>query len=176
MVQGVNYPTNMLYYAAMKAVAELYDDLALKTKAEKIKLKINEQSFDGKFFMDRAFRTPDGIFAIPESTEVCQYYAFFCGIATPETHPELFETLINQFGPNRDMMRIYPEVHKAAPFIGNYLRLEILKNYGYDSVVLENIKDYFYYMALRTGTLWEKAETTSSCNHGFASCVLYWML
>ena len=176
MVQGVNYPTNMLYYAAMKAVAELYDDLALKTKAEKIKLKINEQSFDGKFFMDRAFRTPDGIFAIPESTEVCQYYAFFCDIATPETHPELFETLINQFGPNRDMMRIYPEVHKAAPFIGNYLRLEILKNYGYDSVVLENIKDYFYYMALRTGTLWEKAETTSSCNHGFASCVLYWML
>ena len=176
MVQGVNYPTNMLYYAAMKAVAELYDDLVLKTKAEKIKLKINEQSFDGKFFMDRAFRTPDGIFAIPESTEVCQYYAFFCGIATPETHPELFETLINQFGPNRDIMKVYPEVHKAAPFIGNYLRLEILKNYGYDSVVLENIKDFFYYMALRTGTLWEKAETTSSCNHGFASCVLYWML
>lgn len=176
MVQGVNYPTNMLYYAAMKATAELYDDSALKEKAEIIKKIISEQSFDGGFFLDRAYRTPDGIFPIPESTEVCQYYAFFCGIATPESHPELFDTLLNEFGPNRDVMRVFPEVHKAAPFIGNYLRLEILKNYGYDSMVLENIKDYFYYMAVRTGTLWEKAETTSSCNHGFASCVLYWMI
>ncbi len=176
MVQGVNYPTNMLYYAAMKATAELYDDSALKEKAEIIKNIIGEQSFDGEFFLDRAYRTPDGIFPIPESTEVCQYYAFFCGIATRETHPELFDTLLNEFGPNRDVMKVFPEVHKAAPFIGNYLRLEILKNYGYDSMVLENIKDYFYYMAVRTGTLWEKAETTSSCNHGFASCVLYWMI
>lgn len=176
MVQGVNYPTNMLYYAAMKATAELYDDSALKEKSEIIKKIIGEQSFDGEFFLDRAYRTPDGIFPVPESTEVCQYYAFFCGIATHETHPELFDTLLNEFGPNRDVMKVFPEVHKAAPFIGNYLRLEILKNYGYDSMVLENIKDYFYYMAVRTGTLWEKAETTSSCNHGFASCVLYWMI
>lgn len=176
MVQGVNYPTNMLYYAAINAVAELYDDLSLKSKSEKIKKRIREQSFDGRFFLDRAYHTPDGIFPIPESTEVCQYYAFFCGLATPEAYPELFDTLLNKFGPNRDIMKVFPEVHKAAPFIGNYLRLEILKNYGYDSVVLENIKDYFYYMAVRTGTLWEKAETTSSCNHGFASCVLYWMI
>ena len=41
--------------------------------------------------------------------------------------------------------------------------------------VLKNIKGYFIHMAERTGTLWEKAETTNSCNHGFASAVLYWL-
>jgi len=176
MVQGVNYPSNMMYYAALKAVSQLYGDATLEAKAEKLKAKINEQSFGGEFFADRALRTNDGLFTIPESTEVCQYYAFFCGIADKTSHPKLFDTLINKFGPNRDLLSTYPEVHKAAPFIGNYLRLEILKTNGYDSVVTENIKDYFYYMATTTGTLWEKADTSCSCNHGFASCVLYWML
>lgn len=175
MVQGVNYPSNMMYFVTLKAAAELYDDEILSVKAEKLKQKINEQAFDGKFFVDHATRTANGLFAIPESTEVCQYYAFFSGVATPETHPELFKTLIEDFGPERDMMTVYPTVHKAAPFIGNYLRLDILKNNGFDDVVEKNIKGYFHYMAQRTGTLWEKAETSASCNHGFASCVLYWL-
>ena len=175
MVQGVNYPSNMMYYATLKAAAELYGDANLEVKAENIKEKILEQSFDGEFFVDRGARTSIGVFPVPESTEVCQYYAFFSGVATPESHPDLFKTLINDFGPHRDLTTTYPQVHKAAPFIGNYMRLDILKNNGYDDVVEENIKGYFYGMARRTGTLWEKAEPTNSCNHGFASCVLYWL-
>lgn len=175
MVQGINYPSNMMYYAMLKAAAELYGDSELDRKAEGVKSKINEQSFDGEFYVDRAVRTPDGIFPVPESTEVCQYYAFFCNVADRQSRPELFKTMIEKFGPDRDLTVTYPEIHKAAPFIGNYLRLEILKNNGYDDVVLDNIKGYFCYMAERTGTLWEKAETTNSCNHGFASCVLYWL-
>lgn len=176
MVQGVNFPSNMLYYAAITAVAELYGDTVLEQKAERLKSAINAISYNGEFFVDHAIRTADGVKAVNEATEVCQYYAFFCGVASSQTHPELFDRLINEFGPNRDIQTVYPEVHKAAPFIGNYLRLEILKNYGYDDLVTQNIKDYFYYMAERTGTLWETAETGCSCNHGFASCVLYWML
>jgi len=30
-------------------------------------------------------------------------------------------------------------------------------------------------MADRTGTLWEHASVNASCNHGFASHVIYWM-
>ena len=39
----------------------------------------------------------------------------------------------------------------------------------------ENIKGFFTKMATLTGTLWENDSTTASCNHGFASHVLYWM-
>jgi len=175
MVQGVNYPTNMMYYATLKAAAALYGDSVLDRRAEAVKQAINAQSFDGKFYVDRAVRTPGGLFPVPESTEVCQYYAFFSGVATAQSRPQLLKTLVEEFGPDRNMMYTYPEVHKAAPFIGNYLRLEMLKENGYDRVVLDNIKGYFLYMARTTGTLWEKAETSASCNHGFASSVLYWL-
>ena len=176
MVEGVNFPSNMLYYATIKAVAELYGDTALAKKADKIKNAINELSYNGEFFVDHAIRTAEGIKAVDEATEVCQYYAFFSGVASEQTHRELFDRLVNEFGPNRDTETVYPKVHKAAPFIGNYLRLEMLKNNGYDELVTENIRDYFYYMAERTGTLWETADTKCSCNHGFASCVLYWLV
>lgn len=175
MVQGINYPNNMMYYLTLKCAAELYDDNSLLLKAENVKAKILEQSFDGEFFVDRAVRTNDGIFAIPESTEVCQYYAFFTGVATAESHSELLNKLIKEFGPQRDTQNCYPDIWPAAPFIGNYLRLQMLMDNGYKAEVLDNIKGYFIHMAERTGTLWEKAETTCSCNHGFASAVLYWL-
>ncbi len=175
MIQGINYPSNMLYYLMLNCAAEMYGDKSLSEKAENIKNVILEQSFNGNFFVDRAVRTNDGVFAVPESTEVCQYYAFFCGIANSESHKELFETLVKKFGPQRDVQNCYPEIHPAAPFIGNYLRLQILMDNGYQTEILDNIKGYFYYMAERTGTLWEMAAEDHSCNHGFASSVLYWL-
>lgn len=175
MVQGINYPNNMMFYLTLKCAAELYDDNALLQKAENMKTKILEQSFTGEFFVDRAVRTNDGVYPIPESTEVCQYYAFFTGVATKESHPQLFHTLVKEFGPSRDTQNCYPDIWPAAPFIGNYMRLQMLMDYGYTEDVLKNIKGYFIHMAERTGTLWEKAETTNSCNHGFASAVLYWL-
>lgn len=175
MIQGINYPSNMMYYLMLKSAAELYSDNNLLERAENIKKQILKQSFDGEFFVDRAVRTNDGIFAVPESTEVCQYYAFFTGVATPESHSQLFNKLIKEFGPERDVQNCYPKIHPAAPFIGNYLRLQILMDYDYKTEVLENIKGYFYYMAEKTGTLWEMADETHSCNHGFASCVIYWL-
>ena len=175
MVQGINYPNNMMFYLTLKCASELYDDKSLLQKAENMKAKILEQSFGGEFFVDRAVRTNDGVYPIPESTEVCQYYAFFTGVATAESHPELLNTLIKEFGPQRDTQNCYPDIWPAAPFIGNYMRLQILMDNGYENEVLENIKGYFMHMANITGTLWEKAESTNSCNHGFASAVLYWL-
>ena len=52
--------------------------------------------------------------------------------------------------------------------------MDLLAAYGDREAVLKNIEDYFYYMAEKTGTLWENDGDYASCNHGFASHVLYW--
>lgn len=176
LVEGINYPNNMMFYLMLKSAAELYDDEQLSKKAENVRMKIAEQSFDGKFFADQALRTDGKLTVLPEATEVCQYYAFFTGVAAKESHQELFDTLITQFGPDRDIKNCYPDIALAAPFIGNYLRLQILVDNGYADIALKNIKEYFTHMAECTGTLWETAEATNSCNHGFASAVLYWLI
>ena len=60
-------------------------------------------------------------------------------------------------------------------FIGNYLRLDILNREGCGTQLIENIRGYFEAMADQTGTLWENMTPTASCNHGFASHVIYWL-
>ena len=106
-----------------------------------------------------------------ECTEVCQYYAFFCGTASPEKFSNLWKTLLEQAGPNRPDDSL---LHPANAFIGYYLRMDLLSRFGEGARLLEEMKRYFLKMAGRTGTLWERDEDRSSCNHGFASflCVL----
>ena len=169
-VQDVNYPTNMLYSAALEKAGKLYQNNAWLNKAGKVKQTILEQSFNGEFFVDNAVRSENGELVVTENTtEVCQYYAFFFNVATPETHPDLWKKLTTEFGPNRDELKTYPDVFRANAFIGNYLRMDILSKYGLQSQLLNEIQDYFYYMAERTGTLWENMSAHASCNHGFAS-------
>ena len=175
LTQDVNYPTNMLYSAALRAAASLYHDPALEAKADAILQTVRQQSFDGQFFVDNAVRKDGKLVLSGERTEVCQYYAFFFGAATAETHPELLKILIEDFGPNRSETGAWPQIHPANAFIGNYLRLDILMQLGYYNTVRKNIEGYFLYMAERTGTLWENIGETASCNHGFASYVLYWL-
>lgn len=176
LVWDVNYPTNMLYAASLCAVANLYDQPQLKDKAARILQTVREQSFDGQFFVDNAVRQEDGSLKLSgERTEVCQYYAFFFGAAQPDTHKELLDILIRDFGPDREQTGKWPEIYPANAFIGNYLRLDILMQLGYRDEVKSNIEGYFLYMAERTGTLWENVGAYASCDHGFASYVLYWM-
>lgn len=175
LVQDVNYPTNMLYYAALLAAGRLYGRNDYIRKAEHIKSMILLQSFDGRFFSDNAVRK-DGILTVTgECTEVCQYYAFFFGIATKESHRQLYQTLLQDFGPKRDVKQVYPEIYPANAFIGNYLRLDVLMKNGEYDCARENIVGYFDYMAQYTGTLWEYVGTNASCNHGFASYVICWI-
>ena len=169
-VQDVNYPTNMLYSAALEKAGKLYQNDEWSNKAGKVKQAILEQSFNGEFFVDNAVRSENGELVVTENTtEVCQYYAFFFNIATPQTHPDLWKKMTTEFGPNRDDTKTYPDVFRANAFIGNYLRMDILSKYGLQSQLLNEVQDYFYYMAERTGTLWENMSAHASCNHGFAS-------
>jgi alpha-L-rhamnosidase len=167
-VQDVNYPTNMTYSATLDAAGRMYNQALLQEKAQKLREEIRKQSFDGEFFVDNAMRE-DGILKITRNrTEVCQYYAFFTGTATPELYPELWRRLYTDFGPQRAGTQAFPEIHKANAFIGNFLRLELLGRGGLCRQVKDELAGYFLAMAEKTGTLWELDNDRASCNHGFA--------
>jgi alpha-L-rhamnosidase len=170
-VQDVNYPSNMMYCAALQSAARLYNRPEWARKAERIRQTILRQSFNGDFFVDNAVRENGKLEVTGNTTEVCQYYAFFCGIATPESHPLLWNRLVNEFGPNRDDRNVYPDVFRANAFVGNYLRMDILSRHGLQNQLLFEIQDYFHDMAGQTGTLWENMHHHASCNHGFASYI-----
>jgi len=169
-VLDVNYPTNMLYSAALDKAAKLYHNDIWEKKAGHIRQTVLKQSFNGTFFVDNAVRNANKKLQVTNNTtEVCQYYAFFFNIATPKTHPELWKKLTMEFGPGRNDAVTYPNVYRANAFIGNYLRMDILSRYGLQNQLLPEIQDYFYNMARQTGTLWENMASSASCNHGFAS-------
>ncbi len=172
-VQDVNYPSNMLYAAALAAAGRMYHDPALSAKAEKIREVIRAQSFDGQFFVDNAVRKDGKLEVTGNRSEVCQYFAFFFDVATPKTHAELWKTLRDEFGPDRKETKAYPEVHIANSFIGNMVRMELLSEEGHGQQILDESIAYLLYMAERTGTLWENVGAYASCNHGFASHIVH---
>lgn len=172
-VQDVSYPSNMLYAAALAAAGRMYNQPALLHEAEQIRETIRKQSFDGEFFVDNALRKDGKLEVTRNRTEVCQYFAFFFDVATPQTHPKLWDRLVNEFGPQRKTTNAFPEVHPANAFIGNYLRFELLSRYGHAAQIKKELADYYLYMADRTGTLWENIGAEASCDHGFASHVAH---
>lgn len=169
-IAGVNYPSNMLWAAALEATAWIYDDPALAQKAADMRAAIRELSWNGEFFEENAIRDAHGqLVKTGHTTETCQYYAFYFDIASHEEYPELCEKMITQFGPKRDAASVYPEVYPSNAIVGNYLRLELMIRFGYKEQVLEECCDFFLGMAELTGTLWEHSKLGASLNHGFAS-------
>ncbi len=176
LTQHVSFASNMVYAMMLDTMANLYGDVALKEKATAIRAAINQMAMTPSgFYCDNAYRIDGKLVLSGERTESCQYYAFFTNTATPESHPDLWKTLVYDFGPDRAERGLYPEIWPANAFIGNYLRLDLLCRYGYYKELYDNIKGYFAYMAEQTGTLWELVASQASCNHGFASHVIYWM-
>ncbi|MFA5864872.1 MAG: hypothetical protein WC975_09305 [Phycisphaerae bacterium] len=172
-VQDVNFPSNMLYAAALAAVGRLYLDPNLLLQAERIRDTIRKMAFDGEFFVDNAVRENGKLCVTRNRTEVCQYYAFFFEAAHPKTDAKLWNTLQKDFGPQRKTRNLHPEIHFANAFIGNFLRMELLARYGAARQVLEESVGYLLHMAQQTGTLWEHDDVRASCNHSFASHVVH---
>ncbi len=176
LVQDINYPTNMLYYRFKLTMAELYGMAELAEEARLLRKTIRCQSLMDLFFCDNAVYGENGVAVLSgEATETCQYYAFFTGVATPAEDAELWNTMLSDFGPDRDMNGKWKDIGKSNAFIGNYLRLELLASAGKFSELEKNIREFFYGMAERTGTLWEHDDIRASCDHGFASHVLIWL-
>ena len=174
LVQDVSYPSNMLYAHMLDVAGRLYNDAALNKQAEQVRETIRQQSFDGEYFVDNAIRGKGGKLALSgEHTEACQYYAFFTHTATPESHPDLWKRLREEFGPVRKQTNAYADVPFANAFIGNYLRNELLSREGLSAQILNEVVDFYLPMADLTGTLWENMTTVASCNHGFASHIAH---
>ena len=172
-VQDVNYPSNMLYAAVLDSAAALYGHPELKQKAEALRETIRTQSWNGTFFVDNAVRKDGKLVVTNNRSEVCQYFAFFFGVASPATHPELWTKLRDEFGPDRKTTKAYADVHLANSFIGNMLRFELLSRHGRCQQILDESMDYLLYMARATGTLWENVGDYASMNHGFASHICH---
>lgn len=171
-VDGVNYPTNMLWAAALDAAGRLYGVPDWERRAGQIRTVVAGQAFDGTFFVDQGLREDGALRPTANRTELCQYYAFTFGVASLATHGALWDTLRDAFGPHRDAGRTFSEVHPAAMLNGYVLRLELLGRYGHGAQALDEAVAYFLPMAEATGTLWEHAEASASCCHGFASHVV----
>ena len=175
LVQDVNYPSNMTWAEVLDVMDRLYGMPELAAEAAKVRETVRKQSWTGKWFCDNAVRQKDGSLKLSgECTETCQYYAFFFRTATPKTYPALWKALVEDFGPrrlaeDRKTPKIHPEIWPSNAFIGNYLRLECLAREGLAGNILDETKDFFLYMAEKTGTLWEMISPTASCDHGFAS-------
>ena len=168
-VQDVNYPSNMLYSQMLRCIYRLYGDGEAKRRAKEVAQAVRSQSYNGEFFEDNRIREEGVLKQTGNITETCQYYAFFTGVATREDYPELYKRMLNDFGPKRNLKKLYPNVYPSNAFIGNYLRLLYFYGQGEKVRVLEECRDYFLYMADRTMTLWEHDKAHASCDHAFAS-------
>ncbi|MDD7715539.1 MAG: hypothetical protein PUJ84_06515 [Mollicutes bacterium] len=169
---GVNLPTNMLYAGFLSSASHLLKDPGLEEKSEKIKRFIREKGFNGTFFVDNLIRDETNkLIKNNRISETTQYYAFYFKTATVKEYSNLFNLLLNEFGPSRDDKKIYPDIFKSNVLIGDYFRMEILMEEGEYSKVYEESIDFYYSMAIETLTLWEKDSKTDSLNHGFTSYI-----
>jgi alpha-L-rhamnosidase len=170
--EGVNYPTNMLYAAMLASAGRLYREKSWEQTAKMLQAKIRHQSFDGNFFVDNALRQNGKLETTRNRTEICQYYAFYFGTVTTESHAELWRILRQEFGPQRGLSHVYPEISPANALNGNVLRLELLSRSGCAAQLLRESKDYLLYMAESTGTLWEHMSPRASLDHAFNSHIV----
>lgn len=162
-VQDVNFPTNMLYAATLRAAARLLREPALAARAGRIEAGIRQLAWRDGRFVDHAVRDRRGRLVVQEdATEVCQYYAFAYGLTTPAREPALWRRLVRGD---------YRGLHPANAFIGKLLRLELLIAHGEPAAAQRELMASFAPMARRTGTLWEHLNDSASCNHGFTSYI-----
>ncbi len=165
-IKDVNIPANLLYLMALEATARLYGIESFATEAAQLRKTINKNAFDGHFFMDNLVRSKSKLIPTSNHTEICQYLAFAANVATPESHPRLWQIIldIDKFP--------QPDLCSRNLLFGGCLRLELLDRFGLTGQLLTEIKTSFLSMAICTGTLWEHYDSTvSSCNHGFTAYI-----
>ena len=166
-IEGVNYPSNMLFAYSLLTAGRLYDDNDLIDRAYRMQRTILDFSFDGEFFADNSVRE-NGVLIRQNLhlTETCQYYALFTGIC-PDS--EYKRKMIEKFGVFRKDE--YPNIAKSNTLPGFILRFCYLSEQREYNRVLSEIEAYFYPMVEKTGTLWEHVDQRASCCHGFTSII-----
>ncbi len=162
-VKEVNFPTNMLYAMMLRSASRLLGDRRLAQQADLIDATVRELAWRNGRFVDHAVRDHhEQLVVRDDASEVCQYYAFFTGLATPRREADLWRRLVRaDYGP------LLP----ANVFVGKIMRFQLLiENGEFEAARREVLKNYLP-MARTTGTLWELFQKNVSCNHGFTSYV-----
>lgn len=163
-VQDVNFPSNMLYAATLRSAARLLGDPRLAAKADRIDNTIRALAWRDGRFVDNAVRDKKtGKLTVTDhASEVCQYYAFWFGLASPTRETALWRRLVRA-----DYGALYP----ANVFVGKIMRLDLLVANGEATAARRELLRSYVPMAKATGTLWELFEKHVSCNHGFTSYI-----
>ena len=162
-VDGVNFPTNILYAETIRAVGEMLEDEKLLEKATRLKRTIRDMAFDGELYHDNAIR-------VNGKLELTQNVSEFNQIIAAYFKMEPDESVFYQNFKGRFRL-VERELPPAALFIGAVLRLMTLYNMGEYELLLKECKAEFLEMAQTTGTLWELFGGNASCNHGFGAIV-----
>lgn len=167
-VQGVNFPSNMLYARMLDAIGNLYGDGRAKEAAKHVREEVQRLAYHDGYYCDNALRDAKGHLSpcLDHISETCQYYALFLGMPYEESFSKRVK---ENLGPHRK-----PGYEKIAPsnaFIGFFLRLWWLESEKEYAMVLDESVAYFEAMAQESGTLWEHAAPSASMCHGFASSV-----
>ena len=162
-VQDVNFPSNMLYAMTLRSAARLLGEPPLETKAGQIEATVRAMAWRDGRFVDNAVRDKAGKLVVTDhASEVCQYYAFFTGVASPVRETALWRRLVRaDYGP------LYP----ANVFVGKIMRFQLLLENGEFEAARREVMKNYVRMARTTGTLWELFEKNVSCNHGFTSYI-----
>jgi alpha-L-rhamnosidase len=171
-VQPVSYASNMLYAAALAAAGRLYKLAPLTDRAETLRKVIRQQSYDGHFFVDNAVRKDGKLIPTHNRTETCQYYAFFFDVATPQTYPQLWHTLVTDFGPTRHTTHAYPDIPPSNAFMGNVMRQDLLSRAGLTEQLMHEAIKNLLYMAEISGTMWENSSNEASMDHAFEAHIV----
>src|SRR5690606_8531719 len=119
-------------------------------KAAKLDATIRALAWRDGRFVDHAVRDKSGRLVVrDEASEVCQYYAFWFGLASPEREPALWRKLVRaDYGP----------LHPANVFVGKIMRLDLLVAHGESAAARRELLHSYVPMAKATGTLWELFE------------------
>lgn len=163
-VQDVNFPSNMLYAMTLRSAARLLHEPQLAAQAGKIEATIRKMAWRDGRFVDNAVRdqATGELVVTDHASEVCQYYAFWTGMASAQTEKALWQRLVHaDYGP------LYP----ANVFVGKIMRLQLLIENGEFAAARGEVMKSYLRMAKKTGTLWELFQENVSCNHGFTSYV-----
>ena len=185
---GVNVPSNACYYAMLKAAAIVYGEDVnaekLYKKADAVKAFLTEKAYVGEYFVDNLVRDDGGNLVPTENyTEVCQYYMFWFKVADEKKYAALFDKMLNEYGKGNKSGSAKIVINgkevdfaEANMMYGVYMRLDLCQRTGKRKELFEECIRYFYDMTKKTGTLWEKNDPVASCDHGFASYVIKWLL
>lgn len=171
LVKGVNFPTNWLYAASLAAAADLYDSAEYQQKADRIHATTTHLAWNGRWFVDHAVRKNGSLQVAADSTETCQYYAFYFGAANPRDQENLWQILLSEFGPAPAKASDLPWA-RANFLPGFHMRFELLARQNQRELLVAEAQSFLATMAQRTGTLWEHKDTRASCCHAFAAHIL----